>query len=340
MNITLINSIKEIDNHIKRYKKKYDKVFFITQKNILNIGEVSVLLKPYSTYICNDGEHCKTLSEYQSLIEYLATNQCNKNSLLIALGGGSVTDFCGFVASTYMRGISYINIPTTLLGMVDASIGGKTALNIGDKRNLVGTFQDATELIIYNKFLQSLSTDEIINGYAEIIKYALIMDKELFDMIEQNIENLVKTINFELINKIIQTCLNHKIQIVKQDQHDHGIRNILNFGHTVGHALESYYQFKLSHGMGVLYGMKVASYLSYKNKNINQSQYHRITNLINKLGIKSLKDLEINKVLSFINTDKKNIGNKLNYILLKDIGMAYIEKNYNKDNLIKGLQTI
>jgi 3-dehydroquinate synthase len=340
MNITLINSIDKINNHIKNYEKKYDKIFFITQKNIVKVSEVSTLLKPYRTYICNDRENCKTLSEYQSIIEYLASHQCNKHSLLIALGGGSVTDLCGFVASTYMRGISYVNIPTTLLGMVDASIGGKTALNIGDKRNLVGTFNDATEIIIYNKFLKSLSTDEIINGYAEIIKYALIMDKNLFDMIEQNIENLVKPINFEFINQIIQTCLNHKIEIVKQDKHDHGIRNILNFGHTVGHALESYYQFKLSHGMGVLYGMKVASYLSYRNQNINQSQYNRITNLINKLGIKSLKGLEINKVLSFINTDKKNIGNKLNYILLKDIGMAYIEKNYNKDNLRKGLQTI
>jgi 3-dehydroquinate synthase len=135
-------------------------------------------------------------------------------------------------------------------------------------------------------------------------------------------------------------CINHKIKIVTQDKHDQGIRNILNFGHTIGHALESYYKFELSHGQAVLYGMKAACFLSLEKQNISRAQYDRIIKILNKLDITPLHDLDINKVLSFIETDKKNIGGQLNYILLNGIGSAYIEKNYNKDNLIKGLEIL
>ena len=340
MKIKFINSIDAIKAMIECYEKNYNNIFFITQKNILNTEIPSQFIKQHKVYICRDGEQSKSLEEYQNLIQYLVNNQCNKNSLIIAVGGGSITDLSGFTASTYMRGIPYINIPTTLLGMVDASIGGKTALNIDGKRNLIGTFKDANEVIIHNQFLQSLPFEEMINGYAEIIKYALIMDSKLFEKIEKNIESLLNNIDLNLINTIIQTCINHKMKIVTQDQYDRGIRNTLNFGHTIGHALESYYEFKLSHGKAVLYGMKVASYLSLHKHNITESKYRRIINIINKLGVDNLHNLDMNKILNFIKIDKKNINNQLNYILLKDIGSAYIEQNYNKDNLIEGLQTL
>ncbi len=340
MKVTLIESTQQINSYINDYQKSYDQIFILTQKNIVNTNIANQLINKHNVYICKDGEECKNLIEYQNIIQYLAKYKCNKNSLLIGLGGGTITDLCGFVASTYMRGISFINIPTTLLGMVDASIGGKTALNIGDKRNLVGTFKDPDVLILYPQFLNSLSTDEMVNGYAEILKYALIMDNSLFKIIENNINSLIQNINFDLINEIIETCINHKMKIVKQDKHDQGIRNILNFGHTIGHALESYYKFELSHGQAVLYGMKAACFLSLEKQNISRAQYDRIIKILNKLDITPLHDLDMNKVLSFIETDKKNIGGQLNYILLNNIGSAYIEKNYNKDNLIKGLEIL
>ena len=166
------------------------------------------------------------------------------------------------------------------------------------------------------------------------------MDNQLFKKIEKSISSLLNSLDITLLNDIIKICINHKLEIVKQDQFDQGIRNILNFGHTVGHALESFYNFKLSHGQAVLYGIKVASYLSYQKQNISEFDYQRIINLIEQLRIGPLKNLDINKVLDYIDNDKKHMGNQLNYILLKKIGSAYIEKNYNKKNLILGLKIL
>ena len=340
MKINLINTSEELYIKIDEYTNSYDQIFIITQENIIKTKIANPLSSKYNIYLCKDAEECKSLEEYQKIVKYLANHKCNKNSLLVGLGGGTITDLCGFVASTYMRGISFINIPTTLLGMVDASIGGKTALNIGGKRNLIGTFREPSGLILYTQFLNSLSKKQLRDGYAEILKYALIMDKKLFQTIENNINSLIGNVDFDLINRIIEICINHKIKIVSQDQYDQGIRNILNFGHTIGHALESYYKFTLSHGQAILYGMKVASYLSLIKQNISQEQYDKIVNILNKFGTTPLLDLDIDKVLEFLDTDKKNIGGQLNYILLNDIGSAYTEKNYSKDNLIKGMEIL
>ena len=161
----------------------YDKIFFITQKSIIAhnilpeelINTANILL-----YTCKENEQCKSFNEVNQLVDFLLKNKCNKKSLLIGIGGGSVTDLSGFVASIYMRGIAHVLIPTTLLGMVDASIGNKTAINFQKIRNLIGTFKAPESIIIYLPFLKTLSTQDCINGYAEILKYALIMDNKLF----------------------------------------------------------------------------------------------------------------------------------------------------------------
>ncbi|MBI44940.1 MAG: 3-dehydroquinate synthase [Candidatus Marinimicrobia bacterium] len=341
MKINYLNTEAELIQQIKKYHKQYDKVFFMTQNPILKQNAIiHQIIQEHNYYICSNSEQCKTLKEYEKIIEFLSNKHCNRNSAIISIGGGTVTDLCGFVASSYMRGITHIVIPTTLLGMVDAAIGGKTALNIGKIRNLIGTYKKPDDLIIYNKFLITLNQQEIINGYAEIIKYALIMDKKLFIKIENNIDQLLYDINLDLIQNIIKICINHKLEIVKQDQFDQGIRNILNFGHTVGHAIESYYNFKISHGKAVFHGMHIASYLSYKNNNITITEYNRIMKLIEKMNLNKLQKLDYNKIMDFITADKKNINNELNYILLKTIGSAYIEKNFNKKNIKNALKIL
>jgi len=341
MNIKYFNSKNQLDKRIHQYSDKYDKIFFVTQKAIL---EKSLLVKKIvqknNTYICANNENCKSIEEYEKFIQYLYQNKCNRNSVIIAVGGGTVTDFCGFVASSYMRGVPYITIPTTLLGMVDAAVGGKTALNFQGIRNLIGSYKNPDEIIIYNQFILSLEKSEIINGYAEIIKYALIMDKSLFIKIEKNIDTLFSDISPKFIMPIIKRCINHKLRIVKLDNHDQGVRNILNFGHTVGHALESYFNFQISHGVSILYGMQIASYLSYKGNHLREQDYNRIVSLIKKIGLKKLIKLDSKKVSEFITIDKKNINNKLNYILLKKIGSAYIEKNYNKESIKEALKIL
>ena len=341
MKIHYLNSEENFTNQIKKYHEQYDKLFFITQDPILNQNPIiNTIIHTDHHYICSDKEQCKSLEEYEKIIKFLSSKHCNKNSAIISIGGGTVTDLCGFVSSSYMRGIAHIAVPTTLLGMVDAAIGGKTALNIGQIRNLIGSYKNPDSLIIYDQFLHTLSKKDIINGYAEILKYALIMDEKLFIEIENNIDELLSNMNLDFIQSIIKKCIKHKLHIVEKDQYDQGIRNILNFGHTVGHALESCSDFKISHGIAVFHGMRIASYLSYKKNNITMKDYNRIIKLIEKMNLDELQKMNHNRIMEFIRVDKKNINEKLNYILLKKIGSAYIEKNFDKENIKKALEIL
>ena len=166
------------------------------------------------------------------------------------------------------------------------------------------------------------------------------MDIQLFEYLEKNIINIFPNLNIAMIQSIIKKCIDHKTNIVKQDQYDIGIRNILNFGHTVGHALESYYTFNMPHGKAILYGMIVASYLSKQENLLSEKQYNKVINLIKIFDLPALNDLNIKKIMALIDSDKKNIGNELNYILLKNIGEAIIQKKYNKKLIKEGLRIL
>ena len=339
MNIHYLDSKEHIIKNITDYHDQYDKVFIISQKSILSYQPFIKQLGP-NIYFCDENEQCKSIIQYEKIISYLHDNKCNKNSIIIGVGGGAVTDFCGYTASTYMRGIDHVFIPTTLLAMADAAIGGKTALNYKGIRNLLGTYKNPKDIIISTDFISTLSQENIRNGCAEIIKYALIMDSNLFENIEENIANIFPNPDINIITPIIKRCINHKMDIVNQDQYDQNIRNILNFGHTLGHALESYYDFKMSHGEAILYGMRVASHLSKKANYLNDNDYQRIIKLIGIFKLSKLKNFDSDQIMSYINNDKKNIGDELNYILLKNIGTAVIEKNYNKDLIKEGLKIL
>jgi len=335
MKITFIECQDNIIEAFNAYKKKYDKIFIITDDNIINHYP---FIKNLSNFIllCKHGESCKSISEYEKAILFLHKNDCNKKSTIIAIGGGIITDFAGFLSSTYMRGISYNSIPTTLLGMVDASIGGKTALNFSNTRNLIGTFKNPEEILIELNFLKTLDKAELINGFSEIIKYSLIMDIELFKYLENNIDKTFPIINSKIIMPIIKKCIKNKLDIVNKDYNDTNIRNILNFGHTVGHALESYYDFQLSHGKAVLYGMIISIYLS----NLDKQQCKKINNLFKIFKLPNLKPLNKHKVMEYINMDKKNIANELSYIVLNKIGSAKVEKKFNKQLIENSLDIL
>ena len=339
MIINQINNQRRFIDYIETYKKKYDKIFLLTQKSIIQHYPFMERLD-INILICRQKEACKSIEEYETIIKKLSTKNCNKKSLIIGMGGGAITDLSGFVASSYMRGIKHVLIPTTLLGMVDASIGGKTALNVNNVRNLIGCFYNPTEVLLYFDFLQTLNQKEMCNGYAEIIKYSLILDYKLFELLETNIALLIKSINIETLKPIIQICIQHKLNVVKDDQFDDNYRMILNFGHTVGHALESYYNYKLSHGQAIIYGMEISSYLSYKEGLLNNNQYNRIEALIRQFNLPKLKNINIKKIKDLINNDKKNIHNKLNYIMLTNIGEAKIAKNYSKEKILDALQIL
>ena len=251
-------------------------------------------------------------------------NKCNRNSLIIGVGGGTVLDVVGFISSIYMRGIDHIFFPTTLLGMVDASIGGKTAINYNNIRNLIGSINHPKHIMIILNYLKSLPEEELLNGFAEIIKYALILDKDLFDDLENSIQNLYPQLNIDKLENIIIRCIKHKVYIVSKDEKDYGLRKNLNFGHTVGHAIESYSDYNIPHGLGVFYGMKVAAHISLELNKINQESYNRITSLIDYFNCPKIKNIDFEKIIRFLLHDKKIIGNKINYIILDDIGKASI----------------
>ena len=180
----------------------------------------------------------------------------------------------------------------------------------------------------------------MVNGYAEIIKYAFIMDSNLFQIVKNNLKKLYIDRDLDLLKQIISLCMEHKMNIVEQDLKDNNIRRILNFGHTIGHALESYSKFKLSHGLAVFHGMKAALYISNKLNTLTIGNYHEALKLINSFNIKWVKIIHPEKVLEFIDYDKKISNNKLNFILLEKIGKAYINNNVSKDIIIESMKNI
>ena len=344
--VTQIN-IHESDltfhKHFNELLSNYSSIFILTQESLSDsiINNITMKNAPkIKSFILEDAEKCKSEQQLKEILNFLLINQCNKDSLIVGIGGGSVSDITGFVSSIYMRGIKHILIPTTLLGMVDASIGGKTAINYNNIRNLIGTIKHPDQVLIFLDYLDSLPESEILNGFAEIMKYALIMDKELFEYIEKNKKNLYPGINKQKLKEIIIKCIIHKVDIVQQDEKDLGHRRILNFGHTAGHALESYLNFQIPHGLGVLYGMKVAAKISLELNKITKKQYIRITNLIDSFNIQPLKKINIDKILDFMHYDKKSSHNKINYVILNDIGASTISNNIDVKIIKKGLSSL
>ena len=217
-------------------KKVYDLHHYLFD-NLPN----NVLIYPFVAKESN-----KSIDEYTKIIDFLLINKFNRTDEIIAIGGGITTDLALYVASTYKRGIKITLIPTTLLAMVDASIGGKCGINHNDFKNQIGTFYLPNQLIIDESFLDTLTNDEFNNGFSEIIKYAIIKDEEMFLSIEEN--------KYQ-INQLIDRCIEIKVNIVNEDLYDNNIRKILNFGHTYGHMVESHSKYQISHGHSVAIGM-------------------------------------------------------------------------------------
>ena len=267
------------------------------------------------------GEECKSAEVAAHVWQTLLESGADRNSVIVNLGGGCVSDLGGFVASTYMRGIRYINVPTTLLSMVDASIGGKTALNIGTEKNSVGSFCMPQAVCIDPEFLATLPDEELRSGVVEMLK-TLIVGGAIDAMPEGDWHGLITKEN-------ICSCANIKTAIVKRDPNDHSVRHILNLGHTFGHAIESYSHTKnmpLAHGLAVGAGMVCALYLSVRKLGLSQDvydQYRRWIGGVMPLPHYTLRDTE--PLLGIMRHDKKNQEGNTLCVLLQDFGAAAID---------------
>lgn len=266
------------------------------------------------------GEEQKSLETAQQIIETLLEYEADKNSVILNLGGGVVCDLGGFVASVYKRGISYINIPTTLLAMVDAAVGGKTGLNSSNYKNQIGTFYPADAVFIYNDFLKTLPQHQIKSGFAEILKYCLIDDVAYWKILRELDYTAIKD-----WSDWIELSLTIKTEIVSDDPEEKGRRKVLNFGHTIGHAFESLSLLKdnkpISHGEAIAFGMVCELYISHKKLNFSMDSLVDIQNFVLKnFGFYKIKFEDFETLLRFVKGDKKNAKGAINPVLLHEIG--------------------
>ena len=322
---SLLNSL--IENN------KYSKVSVLvddnTKKFCLDVFK-QIINKEISIIKINSGEEFKNLSTVTKIWNEMTTQNLDRKSLLINLGGGVITDMGGFAANTFKRGIDFINIPTTLLSMVDASVGSKTGINFNNLKNQIGTFADPKLVVIDEKYLETLSEREVKSGYAEIFKHSLI-SASIFNLL---LENHQLYYNEEIINNSIKI----KNKIVSNDKYEQNTRKNLNFGHTIGHALESYFlnkENKLTHGEAITIGMICESFLSNKMFNLDLELVKKIKNHLLRIFPKvNLQHENYEEIINLMSFDKKNHLNKLKFVLLKDLGIVKNDVEVS-ENLIK-----
>lgn len=282
------------------------------------------------------GEIHKNIDTCVNVWNRLTTLNADRKSLLINLGGGVITDLGGFVASTYKRGVRFINIPTTLLSMVDASVGSKTGVDLGNLKNLIGLFSNPEMVLIDDVYLKTVSEREIRSGFAEIIKYGLSYDKALWNEIIHN--NILQKSD---LLPVIRRSIEIKNEIVLKDIKESSLRKILNFGHTAGHAIESYFLESnelttLTHGEAIAIGMVIESYISHKLFGFSKETLELLKETIIKLYGKTTIDKKLyNNILELTKHDKKNIGNVVKFVLLKDIANYKIDCTVDEALLIE-----
>ncbi|AEM73390.1 3-dehydroquinate synthase [Caldicellulosiruptor acetigenus] len=277
-------------------------------------------LSYFNLYLFDEGEKSKSIESYLKAIDYLLDRNVDRRALFVAIGGGVVGDVVGFIASTFKRGVKLVHIPTTLLSMVDSSIGGKTGINYKSYKNQVGTFYQPEMIIICPQFLGTLPKSEVLSGIGEIIKYGFTLDKSILDLKDEFEKDIFevfqdKTVTMDLIKKSV----NCKVRIVEKDEKESLLREVLNFGHTVGHALETYYDYCCPHGIFVIYGMIAEMIISNILFGFDLSNLNFLVNILENKNIKLPQRFESNQIISIMKYDKKNIKDSIRMVLLKDV---------------------
>ncbi|UCD66668.1 MAG: 3-dehydroquinate synthase [Deltaproteobacteria bacterium] len=281
------------------------------------------------------GEASKSLATIAELSSTLAQKGFDRKDGLLALGGGVTGDITGFLAACYMRSIPFAQVPTTLLSQVDSSVGGKTGVDIPEGKNLVGAFYQPKAVFIDTQVLEQLPENELLNGLAEVIKYGVIYDRDFFKFLEMSLKGIL-ALDLQVLEGVVTRSCKIKAAIVEADEKESDFRRILNFGHTIGHAVEAASEYKLAHGSAVAMGMVAVAELAVLSGILDQREKERLKNLIEKFGLPVAipKEYDRAKIQEYLLADKKTIGGKVFFVLPTSIGKVIIT-----DNIEAGLIT-
>lgn len=322
-------------------EKKYSSIFVLVDENSHEhcyprfIQQLQTTA-PIEIIEIESGEENKNLDTCIGVWNALTDLNADRKSLLITVGGGVITDLGGFVASAYKRGIDFVNIPTTLLSMVDASVGGKTGVDLGVLKNQIGLFANPEMVLIDARYLETVIPREIRSGVAEIIKYGLTYDASLYQTIKEN-----PGVN---INQLIHRSIEIKNEVVLEDPKENHLRKILNFGHTIGHAIESYFlesdeKEKLTHGEAIAIGMVAECYLSTKLFNFPQNTLENVKELVLKIyGKVEILEHDIIGILDYLKHDKKNVSGQVNFVLLDNLEQTKIDAKASNELIVESIR--
>lgn len=344
--IIINNNFDLLQNKIEELGLTNRKVCIITDDNVgkIYLEKIRELFENISlkvvTYTIPHGEINKNLQTVNNIYTSLIEAQLDRESVLVALGGGVTGDIVGFTAATYMRGIRFIQIPTTLLSQVDSSIGGKTGVDFNGYKNIIGAFYQPELVYINTSTVKTLPSREFSAGMAEVIKHGLICNKTYFDFLINNVDDILNLESDKLEEVIYESC-KIKSYVVSQDEKEHGLRATLNFGHTIGHAVERLLEFKLLHGECVSIGAVAAAYLSNRLGQLDNDELEAIKQCFTKFNLPVDTDsINEKNVLTELYYDKKTKNNIITFILLKGIGTSEIRNDVNKDDIIDSIKYI
>ncbi|MCW8804061.1 MAG: 3-dehydroquinate synthase [Ignavibacteriaceae bacterium] len=334
----------DIFESLREFIKKHSlpkRAFILLDKNVERIYGSSIrkvintfAVKKYFLAIAAS-ERIKSFKTVDQIFTKLYEEKFSRDTLLIAIGGGTIGDVAGFVASTYMRGVPLIHIPTTLLSDVDSSIGGKTGINFKEAKNLIGTFYQPSMVLIDTNFLKSLPAEELVSGFGEVIKYSYLTNGKLYSTLLSDYDSLIKK-NLNFLSEIIYESVKIKSAVLSRDEHEiSGLRKMLNLGHTFAHAFESNSNYGFSHGKAVITGIVSSLFLSFELRLISEKQLNYMLEL--PLKFKSsihLKNFNENEIFRLMNYDKKNKEGKIKFVLIKDFGEILVDVSV-PDNKVK-----
>ena len=344
--IVFAESFAELTEELSKLNISEKKVCVVTDSHVKGLygDEVMSLLtgkcKKNVIYSFPAGEEKKTLDTVREAYRFLIEEKFDRKDLLIALGGGVVGDVTGFIAATYLRGVDFVQIPTTLLAQADSSIGGKTGVDFDGFKNMVGAFYMPKLVYMNIATLKTLDDRQFYNGFAEVMKHGLIKDGAFYEWLLDKMYEICDRDTDTLLNMVQKSCMVKKL-VVEKDPTEKGDRALLNFGHTIGHAIEKAKNFTLSHGECVALGSVAAAFISWKHEWLSMEEYYEIRDMFVPFNLPiSVEGIDPEEILALTKSDKKVEGSKIKFILLKKVGKAVIDLNVTDDDILNAVKEI